>query len=867
MTVQLGMAYDCAVTRIPCLHALFLDSISSEQHIIASAIANYRGYLKIVYNTSTIMLDKWPPTPSRDYVTLSVVEGHYACRDKYIGHTLQSNVGDILCGRREISVEQILEGDGQNIIRLVLVEGAPGIGKSTFAWELCRKWEEFSCMQQYSLVVLLRLREEEVQKIGSVSQLFCSYESDDKDTLVKEVLKVQGKGILFILDGFDELPKALHRKSYLLNLIKGLVLPASTVLVTSRPSATDELLTSCRPQKRVEILGFTQESVEAYARSIFSSDKTKLKKFMAYISISNNPAINSLMYVPLNAAIVVQIYQHSSDSSILPHTLTELYTQLCLTVLNRYFKANENYSVNKFDDFSNSSHKHFLKLSAIAFEGIKKEEVIFRNVSPDFVHFGFLDSVSALYGGGQVSYNFLHLTIQEFLAAYHISQLRGDGLEVFEQYERDERWNVVWRFVAGLTKFEHFQGHLKLVNKEDSVKLNIRDIQCLFEAQDSTYFHSAPAPKYFEVTLCDPSPLDEYALGYCISSIATGMTWKVNIISDGIFPSIEYFTKPFMINNLPSVGVIEKLSFLAVRPQLCEFKHLPLQEIRVLELSWCLLTNTDLLHLSELITNMPSLEKLNLRGNEFTPQDDGLLKVLQQLSHSNVTTLTVNNTEFYRLFQSNSTHDYLSALKRLINPSSGRLLELNAEDEDSEDRGDGTFESLLFPSSLRTVTSIYVDVKDNTCTLYLRLWLSPDLATKIIKHIRFQHIRFQKSALDALYMNIEGTLEEDNLLSAIADALQENTTLQRVDVDIDSCSTQSLGLKIVKHNKTLQHLVLDLSFYYHDAQERDRYLSAIADALQENATLQRVEVRCSRDISQHRAFSLDRRLAWIESSL
>ena len=841
------------VTRIPCLHTLFLDSISSEQHIIASAIANYRGYLKIVYNTSTIMLDKWPPTPSRDYVTLSVVEGHYACRDKYIGQTLRSNVGDILCGRREISVEQILEGDGQNIIRLVLVEGAPGIGKSTFAWELCRKWEEFSCMQQYSLVVLLRLREEEVQKIDSVSQLFCSYESEDKDALVTEVLKDQGKGILFILDGFDELPKALHRKSYLLNLIKGLVLPASTVLVTSRPSATDELLTSCRPQKRVEILGFTQESVEAYARSIFSSDETKLNKFMAYISISNNPAINSLMYVPLNAAIVVQIYQHSSDSSILPHTLTELYTQLCLTVLNRYLKANDYYSVNKFDDFPDSSHKLFLKLSAIAFEGIKKEEVIFHNVSPDFVHFGFLDSVSALYGGGQVSYNFLHLTIQEFLAAYHISQLRGDGLEVFERYKNDERWNVVWRFVAGLTKFEHFQGHVKLVKKEDAVELDDLHIQYLFEAQDSTYFRSAPAPKYFKSTLLDYwSPLDEYALGYCISSIATRMTWKVNFYGGVDFPSIEYFTKPFMINNSPSVGVIEKLSFFQVRPQLCEFKHLPLQEIRVLGLSWCELTNTDLLHLSELITNMPSLVELDLSRNHFTPlQDDGLLKVLQQLSHSKVTTLNVDNTAFYRLFQSNSTHDYLSALKCLINPSSGRLLELNAKDEDSEDRGDGTFESLLFPSSLRTVTSIYVDVKDNTCTLYLRLWLSPDLATKIIKHIRFQHIRFQKLALDALYTNIEGTLEEDNLLSAIADALQENTTLQRVDVDIDSCSTQSLGLKIVKHNKTLQHLVLDLSFYYHDAQERDRYLNAIADALQENATLQRVEVRCSRDISQH----------------
>ena len=93
-------------------------------------------------------------------------------------------------------------------------------------------------MQQYSLVVLLRLREEEVQKITNASGLFCFYEREDKEALGKEVTGRQGKGILFILDGFDELPKQLQRKGFLLNLIRGMVLPESTVLFTSRPSAT-----------------------------------------------------------------------------------------------------------------------------------------------------------------------------------------------------------------------------------------------------------------------------------------------------------------------------------------------------------------------------------------------------------------------------------------------------------------------------------------------------------------------------------------------------------------------------------------------------------------------------------------------------
>ena len=204
------------------------------------------------------------------------------------------------------------------------------------------------------------------------------------------------------------------------------------------------------------MLGFTQGSVKLYASSIFSSEPGKLKWFMNYISASKNPAINSLMYVPLNAAIIIRMYLDCKSDALLPHTLTQLYTLLCLTILNRHLAI----SVENFEHLPADLHKNFLCLSRIAFEGIVNEEVIFHTLPPGFVHFGFLDAVSALYGGGKVSYNFLHLTLQEFFAAYHISCLSNSGLEVFKQYGKDERWNLVWRFVAGLTKFKHYEGHM-----------------------------------------------------------------------------------------------------------------------------------------------------------------------------------------------------------------------------------------------------------------------------------------------------------------------------------------------------------------------------------------------------------------------
>ena len=143
-----------------------------------------------------------------------------------------------LYGKTKISIDEIVRPTDS----LVFVEGPPGMGKSTLAWELCRRCDELSSMRQYSLVVLHRFRDKNVQEIINPSGLFPH--PDDRDlqqSVIKEVLANNGKGILFILDGFDELPVHLRRDGFLKELIQGHVFPKCTVLVTSRPSAIDDL--------------------------------------------------------------------------------------------------------------------------------------------------------------------------------------------------------------------------------------------------------------------------------------------------------------------------------------------------------------------------------------------------------------------------------------------------------------------------------------------------------------------------------------------------------------------------------------------------------------------------------------------------
>ena len=247
------------------------------------------------------------------------------------------------------------------------------------------------------------------------------------------------------------------------------------------------------------------------------------------------------------------------------------------------------------------------------------------------------------------------------------------------------------------------------------------------------------------------------------------MAWEVDFFN--IRFDVEYFTNPF-IKNTSNANVIRELLTNCNAFPLGDFKHLPLQDIRVLRLRDYKLT-TDLVHLFELIPKMPSLEYLDLQNSRPCQDDSGFLKVLQQLSHSNVTTLDIKDTGFCLMLRKSNSHrgDYISALKSLIHPSSGRLQELRAGDAiafgDEDDDVCDTLASLLCPpTSLST------------------LRLGNDHLTKLSPAGQSLVIKIVKHNKTLQFLRVEAYVEEnDYFLSAIADALQENTTLERVEVN------------------------------------------------------------------------------------
>lgn len=191
---------------------------------------------------------------------------------------------------------------------------------------------------------------------------------------------------------------------------------------------------------------------------------------------------------------------------------------------------------------------------------------------------------------------FLHLTLQEFFAAYYVSQLSKDAaIKLFYLYGQNKGWSVVWRFVAGITKFEYFEEYAKAfcsLNKEHIFNVSKFFIQCLFEAQTQHNLKSTIGAKGCVVSFdnTDATQLDKYALGYCIAHNSTKVYWDVSfsLRTDMSIQSSPLF--PLRLDSLSSGlktepltgGVFRRLNIVGCAFNFAELRVCPLQHISVL---------------------------------------------------------------------------------------------------------------------------------------------------------------------------------------------------------------------------------------------------------------------------------------------
>ena len=162
----------------------------------------------------------------------------------------------------------------------VLIEGAPGIGKTVLLKEIAYKWDNNELLQKSEFVRLVYLRDPSCSKsYPSMIFSFCSA----KETIMQHKLYVSGcaqylfanggKTLILLLDGYDEYPRDLQESSLIADILKRQVLPLCGLIVSSRPHASQHL--HKQATIRVDILGFTETEREHYIHKHCQINRTK----------------------------------------------------------------------------------------------------------------------------------------------------------------------------------------------------------------------------------------------------------------------------------------------------------------------------------------------------------------------------------------------------------------------------------------------------------------------------------------------------------------------------------------------------------------------------------------------------------------
>ena len=378
----------------------------------------------------------------------------------------------------EIDVDDIFGTSEEDNDPLVLVEGSPGIGKTTFCLKLAHDWANGAMPRNFpsfKLVFLLKCRDMEggIAK-DVVEEIFEQLLPEDLEEKTKEALVEflkdldNQKQILIILDGLDELPKELEDR---VNKVLGRKrLSFCYVLTTTRQGKGIDTRKQFKFDICLAIEGFSEENSFEYIRKHFRNIGTEhsSKGERLVKEVKQNPLLSDLSRNPLNLLLLCVVYEDHEGS--LPSSFTDLYQTIVRCLLRRYCAREELKASEKDEDLDKQFEITILALGELAWKCLLNDRLSFYEDELEELQRGNENIVARRLGfvykeeslkryKPRHAYSFLHKTFQEYLAASYIAhKFRGSEFQMLKQMLFPEfarvKFKQVFVFVCGILREE-----------------------------------------------------------------------------------------------------------------------------------------------------------------------------------------------------------------------------------------------------------------------------------------------------------------------------------------------------------------------------------------------------------------------------
>ncbi|XP_041693443.2 NACHT, LRR and PYD domains-containing protein 12 isoform X3 [Coregonus clupeaformis] len=329
---------------------------------------------------------------------------------------------------------------GQDMtIRTVLTKGIAGIGKTVSVQKFILDWVDGEANQDIQFIFPIPFRELNLmkEKTLSLTELLHEFFEEINESGLSNLKKIK---VLFIFDGLDECQLPLNFKTnvicrdvtksttvdaLLTNLIKRKLLPSALLWITSRPAASNRIPPECVDQV-TEVRGFRDEQKEKYFKKTVSNEKLA-EKIITHLQSSRS--LHIMCHIPVFcwiSATVLEKLLSKAESGDLPKNLTQMFLQFLIFHIKQTMQKYH-------EDPDTDLHwdkETIMKLGKLAFEQLEKGNLIF--YEKDLKEFGIDVREASLCSGvftqilreecvyQEVVYSFVHLSLQEFIAALFV---------------------------------------------------------------------------------------------------------------------------------------------------------------------------------------------------------------------------------------------------------------------------------------------------------------------------------------------------------------------------------------------------------------------------------------------------------------